>query len=112
LLESTGIWRGNYAPPLYRSLWKVGLRVPPPHFVGFTANFLFAGSCFGIMWGLLGWFALWSRQGMSHGFATGTAIFGGLFFGLCMAGYYRHGARKHQIPLWRDFDQKNDNART
>src|SRR2546423_703694 len=112
LLASTGIWRSNYAPPLVRFLWRLGVRVPPPHFVGFSAHFVFTGSFFGITWGLLMWFALWSRSGMSPGIAVGMAMLAGLFFGLCMAGYYRHGARKHGIPLWRDFRPTDDGSRT
>jgi len=111
LLASTGIWRSSYAPPICRLLWRVGVRVPPPHFIGFTPNFLFAGSYFGVIWGLLMWFALWSRSGMSPGLAVGASVFAGLFFGLYMAGYYRYGAHKHGIPLWRDF-RPDDNART
>ena len=110
LLETTGIWRSNYAPPLCRFLWRVGGRVPPPHFVGFTTNFLFTGSFFGLTWGLLVWFALWSRSGMSPGLAVGAAIVAGLLFGLSMAGYYRYGAHKHRIPLWRDFQPRDDDA--
>jgi len=110
LLEATGIWRNSYAPPLWRFLWRVGVRVPPPHFVGSTANFLFTGSFFGIAWGLFMWFTFWSRLGTSPAFGVGLAIFTGSLFGLCMAGYYSYGARKHRIPLWRDFRPTDDDV--
>jgi hypothetical protein len=112
LLASTGIWRSNYAPPLHRLLWRIGARVPPPHFLSFTANFVSAGVWFGVVWGLLMWFIVWSHQGRSPNAAFVAALFAGLFFGLCMAAYYRYGARKHGIPLWRDFQASDEHART
>ena len=111
LLASTGMWRSNYAPPLHRLLWKLGAKTPPPHFLGFTVNVVSAGVWFGVAWGLLMWFIVWSRQGMSPYAAIVAALFAGVFFGLCMAAYYRYGARKHRIPLWRDFHPPDD-ART
>src|SRR5215212_6246828 len=93
LLASTGMWRSNYAPPFHRLLWKLGAKTPPPHFLGFTANFVSTGVWFGAAWGLLMWFIVWSRQGMSPYAAFVTALFAGVFFGVCMAGYYRYGAR-------------------
>jgi hypothetical protein len=103
LLASTGIWRGNYAPPLHRLLWKAGAKTPPPHFLSFAANFLWSGVWFGLVWSLLMWFIVWSREGTSPAAAGASAIFGGVFFGFWMAVYYRYGARKHRIPLWKDF---------
>jgi hypothetical protein len=36
MLEKTGVWRSSYSPPLTRLLWRIGVRVPPPHFCGFS----------------------------------------------------------------------------
>jgi hypothetical protein len=108
LLASTGILRGNYAPPLHRLLWKLGAKIPPPHFLSFTANFVWSGIWFGVVWGLLMWFT-WSRtHGISVERALTVSIFAGLFFGLSMAAYYRYGARKHRIPLWKEFHPADD----
>jgi hypothetical protein len=106
LLASTGIWRSQYAPPLYRLLWKLGAKIPPPHFLSFTANFVRAG----ILFGVLMWFILWSQshQGRSAYAGFAVALLGGLFFGLSMAAYYHYSARKHGIPLWRDFQPADD----
>jgi Family of unknown function (DUF6404) len=108
LLSSTGIWRSNYAPPLLRFLWRLGVKVPPPHFVSFAGNFAFTGSYFGIIWGLAMWFVSWSHQGMPLERAFQTAIPADLIFGFLMASLYRHRARKHRIPLWRDFRPTNE----
>jgi hypothetical protein len=109
LLEATPIQRSNYAPPLFRFLWRVGVRVPPPHFLGFTANFFITGAFFGIVLGATLWFALWSLSGISSWLAVSAATFAGVLFGLCMAGYYRFGAHKERIPLWNDFRPADDN---
>jgi len=108
LLASTGMWRSNYAPPLHRLLWKLGAKTPPPHFQGFTANFVSAGVWFGVVWGLSMWFTWWRSHGMSIERAFTGSIFAGVLFGLGMAAYYRYGARKHRIPLWRDFHRADD----
>ena len=109
LLASTGIWRSNYAPPLYRLLWKLGAKTPPPHFLSFTANVVLAGVGFGVFWGLAMWLTVWSHHGLSR--LAAAALFAGLLFGLWMAAYYRYGARKYNIPLWRDF-HPDEHART
>ena|SRR2546421_387366 len=110
LLASTGIWSGNYAPPLHRLLWKLGARVPPPHFLSFTANFVSAGVWFGVFWGLAMWLTVCSHQGLSR--LAAAALFAGVLFGLCMAAYYRYGARKYGIPLWKDFQVSDEDAGT
>jgi hypothetical protein len=98
LLASTGMWRSNYAPPIYRALWRFGVRVPPPHFRRFAVNFVFTGSSFGGALGLL----MFAYQGWSQGTAIRAAELGALF-GFFMALYYRYGTYRHRIPLWKDF---------
>ena len=40
-LSSTGMWSSSYAPPIYRLLWGLGVKIPPPHFSRSTFNFVF-----------------------------------------------------------------------
>jgi uncharacterized membrane-anchored protein YitT (DUF2179 family) len=112
LLASTGMRRSSYAPPLHRFLWRIGASVPPPHFLSFTANLVSAGVWFGVVWGLLMWLAVWPWQGISPHRAFAAALFAGLLFGLFVAVRYRHGANKHRIPLWKDFQPADEHART
>ena len=102
LVATTGIRESNYAPPMRRLLWRLGVNVPPPHFAGFLYNAAITGGWFAIAWGLVMWLAIWSKQGMSVHSAVGVAAVGGLLFGLAMAQYYRFGARKHRLPRWAD----------
>jgi hypothetical protein len=110
LLASTGMWRSNYAPPLHRLLWRIGASVPPPHFRSFIANFVSAGVWFGVFWGLAMWLTGSSHQGLSR--LAAVALFVGFLFGLFEAVRYRHGANKHRIPLWKDFQPADEHART
>lgn len=102
LLASTGMWRSNYAPPLLHLLWRLGFDVPPPHFCAFSRNALFAGTFFGIGWGLLTlpfWLILDRRLGV----AVASAAAAGAMFGLAMAANYAFGKRKHNLPDWKAF---------
>jgi len=101
-LAATGIRPSNYAPPLYRLLWGLGLIIPPPHFAGFGVNFLFSALLFGPFWGIAMWFLVWSPQGWSAVQALATATLAGVLFGLAMAAYTRHVARKHKLPPWTE----------
>lgn len=103
LLETKGLGRSNYAPPLFRLLWKFGATVPPPQMASFAFNGLLMGVFFGMFWGLLMWLLLWGGQGLPLAIGAMVAAFAGAPFGLSMAWYMRHSARKRAIPKWRDF---------
>jgi hypothetical protein len=100
LLEQRGIECSSYAPPLMRLLWRCGVQVRPPHFMGFAAAALLSGSWFAVGWGLVMWVGFWSRHNTALHAALLTACAAGLFFGLSMAGYYAHQRRKHGLPSW------------
>jgi hypothetical protein len=104
MLESKKLGRNTYAPPLFRLMWKMGLKLPPPHMAGFAINATLMGGFFGAFWGLFMWLLMWSRQGMPLLVGVATALVAGLLFGLTMAWYLRHQARRHGIPHWREFD--------
>jgi len=100
MVAATGIWRSSYAPPLYRLFWRVGLFLPPPHFASFGFNFIFMTAWFGVVWGAIMWFSVWSQYSGSGVVAAVVAVVAGVLFGLAMAAYYRYGARKYKLPLW------------
>ena len=100
LLESTGMWRSNYAPPIMRLLWSLGLDLPPPHFGKFFTNTMLMGTFFALIWGTFMWIFLWSHKGISPLSALLVAACAGLFFGLAMSAYYAYGKRKYQLPSW------------
>jgi hypothetical protein len=105
LMEATGIRRGNYEPPMLRALWKLGMPVPPPHFLPFWKVMLFAAVWFGGAWGAIMWFTNWSRQGIPLVYAVVIAALAGVAFGLTVALYYAYGRRKHRLPAWTSLDR-------
>lgn len=105
-LAATGITKSNYAPPLFRILWRMGVHVRPPHFANFISNFLLMGSWFGFAWGMIMWLFVWRGAGKSPYAAAAGALMAGAMFGLCMAAYYRYGARKYKLPEWSQIPQE------
>jgi hypothetical protein len=106
-LAATGIMKSNYAPPLFRILWRMGVYVRPPHFASFSSNFLLTGTWFGLVWGVLMWLFVWPATGQMPLAALAAALFAGGMFGLSMALYYRYGARKHKLSDWSQIQEKS-----
>ncbi len=104
VLAGTGMWRSNYAPPVYRLLWRAGVPIPPPPFAGFAVNFLFQGAWFGVLWGASMWFISWRHQSMSVTGAILAAGLSGALFGATMAAYWVYKARKLKLPSWANLE--------
>jgi uncharacterized protein DUF6404 len=102
-LTTRGVSKGTVAPPLFKLAWKLGIAIPPPHFLSFFGLALLMGSFFGVLWGLLMCFAFWSRTGLSTRGALIASLAAGVLFGLAMAFYYRRKARKLNLPLWCEY---------
>ncbi len=100
LLAATGLNRLNYAPPVIRTLWRMGFDIPPPHFASFFYSAALSGTSFAVVWGLLMWLMLSLSHGVSIPVLICLAAFAGLFFGVAMAGYYAIGRRKYHLPKW------------
>ena len=99
-LSELGLPRNTWQPPLWRLLWRLGVDTPPPLFWGFGSLTVLFGSFFGAGWGALMWVFAWSDGAVSVAAAIIGACVAGLLFGLCMATYFRHFARKHDLPSW------------
>jgi hypothetical protein len=99
ILETTGIARYNYAPPLHRLLWCAGIPVPPPHLASVKFNCLFFAIWFGIAWGVFTWYFLLSPAGAPLMFAVVMAFLIGGTFGYGAALYYRHAASKYKLAV-------------
>lgn len=50
LMDSKKMWRSNYAPPLLRILWRLGIRLPPLPFMPFWQVTVLTGGLWGISW--------------------------------------------------------------
>lgn len=91
------------APPMFRLLWALGLRVRPPLFMGFFTIALFGGFFFGFFWGLFMWLIQWSWWKAPVELAVFASAAAGLLFGVTMAAYYRWKARRLRLPKWEDY---------
>jgi hypothetical protein len=79
----------------------MGMKVPPPHFMGFIPMALTSGVFFGLLWGTAMHFLLWGSQGWL--FSASVSVAAGTLFGLCIAAYYRYSAKKLSLPSWERY---------
>jgi hypothetical protein len=105
ILERTGMLRNSYAPPLFRVLWRLGMDVPPPHFMGFWTLAAGAALWFGVVWGGIMWCLSWSRQHQAPQQALMTACATGVMFGLALAAVYAWGRQKYGLPAWKALEK-------
>ena len=101
-LAATGIWRSNYAPPIYLVYRALGLKVRPPHYAGLVAGMLGQGLFFGVVWGLFMWWSQWRGTDLPVRGMLLSAVFAGAFFGGVMTVAYAYGRRKWKLTAWDD----------
>jgi len=104
-LASRGVGKMTIAPPAFALAWKLGIPIPPPHFLSFGTLALMMGGFFGVFWGILMWLVFWKRETLPAGGAFVASLIAGILYGLVMASYYRWKARKLGLPSWRDYGQ-------
>lgn len=102
LMDSKKMWRSNYAPPLLRILWRLGIRLPPLPFMPFWQVTVLTGGLWGISWGCAMWFIYWGPSGMVAGEAIIISITGGFLSGLCMASFHWWRRKVNRLPPWDD----------
>ncbi len=74
------MWRSNYAPPLLRILWRLGIRLPPLPFMPFWQVTLLMGGLWGISLGMCNVvYVLRGPSGMVAGEAIIISITSGFF---------------------------------
>jgi Family of unknown function (DUF6404) len=100
-LAQRGIDTATSAPPAWRVAWALGVKIPPPHFMGFTSLALSSGTLFGVLWGLVIWYLLWHSRGWL--FTASAAALAGGAYGLLMAACYRYSAAKLALPSWEQY---------
>lgn len=100
-LNETKIWKSNHNPPIAILLRKFGFNIRPFHHCSFISNFINASLWFGCVWGLTMWFSTWQSSGMSVAVALIISFSAGLLFGLFMATYYKHSAKKNNLSDWQ-----------
>jgi hypothetical protein len=102
-LEAKGVGQHTIAPPMFRTLWALGVEIPPPFFIHFLPlSFLFAVG-WGIPFGLFYW--LMARRNVLL-----PCTIGAIFFGVFVASYCRWKASSLKLPEWKDYGVGRNSA--
>ena len=100
IMAEKKMWRSNYAPPLYRLLWKLGVNIPPPPFAFFWTNLFSFAAMYTLFWGTMMWFICWKPRGTSVTSAIITSLLAGLIFGVSMALFHHWRKKANNLPEW------------
>ena len=106
-MAANGVSESAAFPPAWNMLWSMGVKLPPPPFLGFIPLVLISGGFFGPLVGIGAW--LLGNRGvreMPVNDALWVALFTGAAFGVMMAAYYRRMARKHRLGSWAAFSPR------
>ena len=106
-LATRQIAPGIIAPPLWRLLWKLGIPLTPPLFLGFMPLALLCGGFFAVLWGLVMYLASWRANDTATAAMLVGMLTAGVLFGLIMATVYRRHASGLQLPAWSDYTGTN-----
>ncbi len=104
LMDSRKMWRSNYAPPLLRGLWKLGLKIPPTPFMSFRHVLVLMSVWYSVVWGLVMYFCTWRAQECHLLSPVFTVSVLGLFFGFFMALFHLWRKKVNGLPDWSELD--------
>lgn len=96
-MSQLGIPSWVAAPLPFEWLWSAGIELPPPLFLGFLPMLLIATVPATIVWLFPLAFLV------PPAIALVLAAWGGLIFGLVVAGCYRYRARDLALPAWENY---------
>lgn len=100
IMENKNMWKSNYAPPLIRALWKLGLKVIPLPFMPFWQATLITGIFFGPLYGLFMWFSVWKHGEITLTIAISMSLIAGFLFGVGMACFNWWLKIRNNLPAW------------
>ena len=98
-LQAQGVWLSNYQPPMFSLLRMLGIKVPPPYYIGFHLNAIIAFWYFALIIFLVMYFGI---LGSSDTFQTAMdkALLWGFVYGIGMAVFYTIRRRKLSLSDW------------
>lgn len=82
IMKSKNMWKSNYAPPLIRGLWKIGLKIPPLPFMPFFQVVLLTGIFFGPLYGVFMWVSVWEHTELNLAVAISASFMADILFGV------------------------------
>jgi hypothetical protein len=106
-MRSRGVGPWSSAPPLYRLLWLLGAKVPPPHFIPSRTLARLSGALFGLWMLAVLLVVEWRRVHVVTMEETVGALFGacvgGTLFGFWVARTIDRGRRDLKLPSWDEY---------
>jgi hypothetical protein len=109
LLAEKAVPRWTRVPAFYRFLWSCGIRLRPPHFASWEANFFFFGGTVGAAAAVGTWLAI-TAVGRETAFIQAAVIGVGslLVNGFSQAARHKREAEDHGLPPWDDLPDVAD----
>ncbi len=101
-LQSSQIWTNDYKPVLFRLLWWLGVKIAPPHYRSFLANFLLFSVLLGSVFGLLNAPVSWMMSDFGPLAQRAGNIGFGFLLALLNALYYRTNAARAGLTPWNE----------
>jgi hypothetical protein len=88
------------APPFFRVLWKLGIKLPPPIFLHPLVNILIVGTYYTFGWAIIIWTVHWRYHHPSISTVVMVSVLAGLITGALYAQIVRWRARTLGLPPW------------
>ena len=102
-LQARGVNPYTTAPPLFRLLWRVGIQIPPPLFLGFSTLVVLFGLPFGALWAGMMLVFMHRHHPLPPLLMPSAGAAAGLLFGVAMALLTRRTARRLRLPRWSNY---------
>ena len=109
LLNEKGVKKYISSPLLYRGLWKLGIKIPPPLFSTFWNNFLVDAIFMSVFWGIWMTIIVWD-SGVGPIAKILSIIFVGIFIGYYKASLTKKLQREHHLPTWEDLQLPSETS--
>ncbi len=103
LLAEKDVPRWRVVPAFYRFVWSLGVRLRPPHFASWEANFALFGVAPGGLLAVVSWLAMTAvgREMALIQSAGAGAVFA-VVSGFSAAARHKREAEDHDLPRWGD----------
>lgn len=88
----------KYNNPVFKTMWKMGIEIRPPHFLPFPKLVLIFTFVFSMLFTILVFLRF--RQEPLVALELGAVL--GIVLGVIIASLYQHDKKKYNLPHWDD----------
>jgi hypothetical protein len=101
LLAEKGVPRWKSVPATYRFVWSRGIKLRPPHFASWEANFALFGGVAGAITAIGTWLAITAMEGEMPLLRSAAMGIGAVVvYGFSEAARHKREAEDHGLPPW------------